>query len=87
LLQYNVFSLLFSWFALANLWLTFSIIIDLLPSQTPAINVFGTADITHWINMVLKWFYLAFLGLQVCKIDEVMLWVLMLWWAVYSRIG
>jgi chitin synthase len=32
-LQYNVFSLIFSWFALANLWLTFSIIIDLLPSQ------------------------------------------------------
>lgn len=31
--QYNVFSLIFSWFALANLWLTFSIIIDLLPSQ------------------------------------------------------
>jgi chitin synthase len=31
--QYNVFSLLFSWFALANIWLTFSIIIDLLPSQ------------------------------------------------------
>lgn len=26
-------SLFFSWFALANLWLTFSIIIDLLPSQ------------------------------------------------------
>ncbi|KAH9077145.1 chitin synthase [Lactarius deliciosus] len=28
-----LFSLLFSWFALANIWLTFSIIIDLLPSQ------------------------------------------------------
>lgn len=31
--KYNVFSLIFSWFALANIWLTFSIIIDLLPSQ------------------------------------------------------
>jgi len=31
--QYNIFSLMFSWFALANLWLTFSIIIDLLPSE------------------------------------------------------
>jgi chitin synthase len=28
-----VFSLTFSWFALANLWLTFSIIIDLLPDD------------------------------------------------------
>lgn len=43
--QYNVASLIFSWFALANLWLTFSIIIELLPSQSPAVNLFGTADI------------------------------------------
>jgi hypothetical protein len=62
---YNVFSLIFSWFALANLWLTFSIIIDLLPSQQPPFNVFGTAVITHWVNLSLKWVYLAFLALQV----------------------
>ncbi len=37
--QYNVFSLVFSWFALANIWLTFSIIIDLLPNQ--GIVIFG----------------------------------------------
>lgn len=37
---YNVFSLIFSWFALANMWLTFSIVIDLLPDQ--GIHVFGT---------------------------------------------
>ena len=42
-LQYNVFSLVFSWFALANLWLTFSILIDLLPSQN--IIIFGTATV------------------------------------------
>lgn len=42
-LQYNVFSLIFSWFALANIWLTFSIIIDLLPSQ--GIIIFGTEEI------------------------------------------
>lgn len=30
---YNAFSLVFLWFALANLWLTFSIIIDLLSLQ------------------------------------------------------
>jgi chitin synthase len=59
---YNVFSLIFSWFALANLWLTFSIIIDLLPSQN--IIVFATADITHWVNEALKWIYLSFLALQ-----------------------
>jgi len=59
---YNIFSLVFSWFALANLWLTFSIIIDLLPSQN--IIIFGTAAVTHWVNMVLKWIYLSFLALQ-----------------------
>lgn len=41
---YNVFTLFFSWFALANLWLTFSIIIELLPQAT-GIYVFGTNDI------------------------------------------
>ncbi|KAJ7095345.1 glycosyltransferase family 2 protein [Mycena belliarum] len=59
---YNIFSLLFSWFALANIWLTFSIIIDLLPSQ--GIVIFGTASITHWVNNGFKWLYLAFLSLQ-----------------------
>jgi len=59
---YNIFSLVFSWFALANIWLTFSIIIDLLPSQN--IVIFGTAEITHWVNEVFKWFYLTFLVLQ-----------------------
>lgn len=59
---YNIFSLMFSWFALANIWLTFSIIIDLLPSQN--IIIFGTADVTHWVNLVFKWIYLAFLALQ-----------------------
>ncbi len=42
-LQYNIFTLIFSWFALANMWLTFSIIIDLLPSQD--VNIFGTSTI------------------------------------------
>jgi len=41
--QYNLFSLIFSWFALANLWLTFAILIDLLPEN--GINIFGTAEI------------------------------------------
>ncbi|KAF8213579.1 chitin synthase [Mycena galopus ATCC 62051] len=68
---YNIISLFFSWFALANLWLTFSIIIELLPSQG---IVFGSIVIVcaffsrlvqiHWINVGLKWVYLIFLGLQ-----------------------
>ncbi|KAI0034078.1 glycosyltransferase family 2 protein [Vararia minispora EC-137] len=58
---YNIFSLFFSWFALANLWLTFSIIIDLLPNN--GIVFFGT-KVTHWVNLAFKWIYLAFLGLQ-----------------------
>lgn len=59
--QYNVFSLIFSWFALANIWLTFSIIIDLLPSQ--GLDPLGPAA-SHWFNLALKWIYLAFLALQ-----------------------
>jgi len=64
---YNVFALLFSWFALANIWLTFSIIIDLLPSQN--IVFFGGnnntgLDVTHWVNLSLKWIYLGFLAIQ-----------------------
>lgn len=59
---YNLFSLVFSWFALANLWLTFSIILDLLPAQS--VYIFGTAGVTHWVNQVFKWLYLAFLALQ-----------------------
>jgi chitin synthase len=42
-LQYNIFSIIFSWFALANMWLTFSIIIDLCPSQ--GIIIFGTEEV------------------------------------------
>ncbi|KAJ7655266.1 chitin synthase [Mycena polygramma] len=58
---YNAFSLFFSWFALANLWLTFSIIIELLPSQGVVI---GSLVLIHWINLVLKWTYLIFLAMQ-----------------------
>ncbi|KAF8591568.1 glycosyltransferase family 2 protein [Ramaria rubella] len=59
---YNVASLVFSWFALANLWLTFSLIIDLTVNQ--GIKLFGTAGVTHWVNLAFKWVYLAFLALQ-----------------------
>lgn len=46
-IQYNTASLIFSWFALANLWLTFSIIIDLTLRQK--IKVFGTDEIVSAI--------------------------------------
>ncbi|KAG6821246.1 Chitin synthase, class 1 [Arthromyces matolae] len=59
---YNIFALIFSWFALANLWLTFSIIIELAPDQ--GIVIFGTQEVTHWVNEALKWIYLAFLTVQ-----------------------
>ncbi|EJF62799.1 glycosyltransferase family 2 protein [Dichomitus squalens LYAD-421 SS1] len=59
---YNVFTLIFSWFALANIWLTFSIIIDLLPGQ--GINIFVTETATYYVNFALKMIYLAFLALQ-----------------------
>jgi chitin synthase len=85
IVQYNIFSLIFTWFALANIWLTFSIIIDLLPTQN--IIIFGTATITHWVNLALKWIYLAFLGLQFILAlgnrpkGERMAYTLTLWYA------
>ncbi|ODN78774.1 hypothetical protein L202_04333 [Cryptococcus amylolentus CBS 6039] len=60
---YNLCSLVFSWFALANLWLTFTIVIQLLP-QSSHIYLFGTEEVTHWVNLVFQWIYMAFLILQ-----------------------
>ncbi|KAF8067008.1 putative chitin synthase [Lyophyllum atratum] len=59
---FNAVQLFFTWFSLANLWLTFSIIIDLLPSQ--GIVIGGNPVVIHWINQALKWIYLIFLALQ-----------------------
>ncbi|POV94369.1 hypothetical protein PSTT_16894 [Puccinia striiformis] len=59
---FNIFQLIFTWFSLANLWLTFSIIIDLLPHNQ--IFLFGNEEITHWVNLVLQWIYLGALALQ-----------------------
>jgi len=59
---YNAISLFFTWFSLANLWLTFSIIINLIPSQG---LVTGTGVVVlHWVNSALMWTYLAFLVMQ-----------------------
>ena len=71
LAQYNIFSLIFSWFALANLWLTFAIIIDLLPTQN--LYAFGNAEVVSdrslfashelvliWRSMQTHWVNFAF---------------------------
>ncbi|KAF8884113.1 glycosyltransferase family 2 protein [Infundibulicybe gibba] len=58
---FTIVNLFFSWFALGNLWLTFNIIIDLLPSQG---YVFGNVVLIHWLNTSLRWTYLALLALQ-----------------------
>ena len=42
--MYNFFGLVFSWFALANIWLTFSIVTELVPQSTH-INLFVTTDV------------------------------------------
>ncbi|EAU87177.1 chitin synthase [Coprinopsis cinerea okayama7 len=57
---FNAFNLFFSWFALANLWLTFSIIIDLLPANIKGANLV----FFHWFHLVLKYIYLGFLAMQ-----------------------
>lgn len=61
-IQFNAVQLFFTWFSLANLWLTFSIIIDLLPAQGVVIG--GNIVVIHWVNQALKWIYLSFLALQ-----------------------
>jgi chitin synthase len=44
---YNAFNLVFTWFSLANLWLTFSIVIKLLSDvhQANPFFIFGTSFI------------------------------------------
>ncbi|KAH8823554.1 glycosyltransferase family 2 protein [Flagelloscypha sp. PMI_526] len=59
---YNILNIFFSWFALANLWLTFSIIIELLPQQGVVIG--GNRAVIHWVNSACEWIYLGTLGLQ-----------------------
>ncbi|EEB99326.1 hypothetical protein MPER_01014, partial [Moniliophthora perniciosa FA553] len=52
---YNVFSLISSWFALANTWLTYAMVIDLLRNiEHHPILIFGTAERTHRVNFVFK---------------------------------
>jgi chitin synthase len=66
---YNVAILIFTWFNLANAWLTFEVVIDLLAQQHP---IFGgaTADFNvsmflfNCANIVIKYIYIALVLLQ-----------------------
>ena len=61
---YNLCQLIFSWFALGNLWLTFAIIIQYLPNVL--LREYGDTWLIafHWINLVLMWVYGFMLALQ-----------------------
>lgn len=68
-LLYNIFSVIMSWFGLANFWLTTTVIMDLVgdPSDSERTNgrspwPFGEA--TPIFNTIIKYTYLAFLLLQ-----------------------
>lgn len=57
---FNAFQLFFSWFALANLWLAFSIICDLLPGNIKGANL----EFFYWFHLALKYIYAGFLAMQ-----------------------
>ncbi|KAE8209951.1 hypothetical protein CF327_g6124 [Tilletia walkeri] len=61
---YNAFQLFFSWFALANLWLTFTIIIEFLPDNLLQGSSNTVLDIVHWVNTAARWVYIFFVVLQ-----------------------
>ncbi|EOR03651.1 hypothetical protein E3P92_02229 [Wallemia ichthyophaga] len=59
-LIFNTINLMFSWFSISCLWLTFSIVITLLSKQgtgdTP-IYSFGTPVVTYWFNRSFQWIW------------------------------
>jgi len=61
---YNFIQLVYSWLALANLFLTFAIIINYLPN----VLLRGYPDAVlitfHWVNLVLTWVYGFLLAVQ-----------------------
>jgi len=61
---YNMAQLVLSWFALGNMWLTFAIIIQYLPSIL--LRDFSDAWLIafHYVNLVAMWVYGFFLALQ-----------------------
>ena len=61
---YNIIQLIYSWFALANLWLTFVIIIQYLPDVLLRDFSRGWVVAFHWVNVVLMWIYGFFVAIQ-----------------------
>ncbi|KAF2737053.1 chitin synthase B [Polyplosphaeria fusca] len=64
---YNIFNTILAWFALASFWLTTSVIMDLVgnPNEDTGRKGWPFGDtVTPILNTVLKYLYLAFLGLQ-----------------------
>lgn len=61
---YNFCVLFVTWFALANYWLTFSIIIQFLPDNILEHKSGTVLDILHWVNLGCQWVYVFFLILQ-----------------------
>lgn len=64
---YNFFTVFLSWFALASFWLTTSVIMDLVgnPNEDTGRHGWPFGDkATPIVNVILKYLYLAFLGLQ-----------------------
>ncbi|KAF8154862.1 chitin synthase-domain-containing protein [Crassisporium funariophilum] len=57
---YSAISLFFSWFALANVWLTFSILLDMMSVHGVVQNV----SFFHWLSTMLKYVYLSLLVMQ-----------------------
>ncbi|KAM0752694.1 class III chitin synthase [Meredithblackwellia eburnea MCA 4105] len=62
-LIFNICNLIMTWFSLANLWLCFAIIIELVPSST-GVQLFYNEEITHWANLAFQWVYVAFVVIQ-----------------------
>ncbi|KAF2116431.1 chitin synthase-like protein [Lophiotrema nucula] len=64
---YNTFNTILAWFTLASFWLTTSVLMDLVGNGDEESGrkgwPFGN-DVTPILNTVLKYLYLAFLGLQ-----------------------
>ncbi|KZV76531.1 glycosyltransferase family 2 protein [Peniophora sp. CONT] len=61
---YNILTLFFSWFALANLYLAFTTIIELVPALNVSVFNTNNAATFEYVNQILRWVWVMFLSLQ-----------------------
>lgn len=61
---YSFIVLFVTWFAPANFWLTFSIIIKFLPDNILEHSSTTVQEVLHWVNLGCEWVYIFFLMLQ-----------------------